>query len=208
MTGLSMDISTALNEEIATAEQVSRLIRERRSVFADDYLPEPVPDRVLEEILINGTWAPTYKMTEPWRFIVLGDAERERYGGFMADYYRARLSEADFPAERYEQAKLYPQKAGALVAIIFRRNQKIEISEWEELAAVACAVQNMYLSCTAYGLGGYWDTCGAAQAYGEHLSLEDNERSLGFFYMGYYDRQLFKSKKRRTPLHKKLERLP
>ena len=32
--------------------------------------------------------------------------------------------------------------------------------EWEETAAVACAVQNMHLAFTAEGLAGYWSSGG------------------------------------------------
>ena len=32
--------------------------------------------------------------------------------------------------------------------------------EWEETAAVACAVQNMHLTLTAEGLAGYWSSGG------------------------------------------------
>jgi nitroreductase len=57
----------------------------------------------------------------------------------------------------------------------------------EDIAAVACAVQNMYLSVTAYGLGGYWTTGGityqdSAKAF---FDLGEQDRLLGFFYIGH-----------------------
>ena len=57
----------------------------------------------------------------------------------------------------------------------------------EDIAAVACAVQNIYLSITAYGLGGYWTTGGVT--YFEHakefFGLGEHDRLMGFFYIGY-----------------------
>lgn len=41
-----------------------------------------------------------------------------------------------------------------------KRTTNKNIPEVEDIEAVACAVQNMYLSVTAYGLGGYWTTGG------------------------------------------------
>ena len=63
----------------------------------------------------------------------------------------------------------------------------VDIPEMEEVAAVSCAVQNIYLSMAAYGLGGYWSTGGitydtAASAF---LGLEEQDRLMGFFYVGY-----------------------
>ena len=60
-------------------------------------------------------------------------------------------------------------------------------SEVEDIAAVACAVQNMYLSLTAYGLGGYWTTGGVT--YNEKakpfFGLGEDDRLMGFFYIGH-----------------------
>lgn len=33
-----------------------------------------------------------------------------------------------------------------------------EVPEWEEVAAVACAAQNMQLVATALGVAGYWSS--------------------------------------------------
>ncbi len=52
---------------------------------------------------------------------------------------------------------------------------------------VACAVQNIYLSVSAYGLGGYWTTGGIT--YNENakpfFDLGEVDKLLGFFYIGH-----------------------
>jgi nitroreductase len=68
-----------------------------------------------------------------------------------------------------------------------KRSANKNIPEVEDIAAVACAVENMYLSLTAYGLGGYWTTGGItyrekAKAY---FGLGDDDKLLGFFYIGH-----------------------
>jgi nitroreductase len=59
--------------------------------------------------------------------------------------------------------------------------------EVEEIAAVACAVQNIYLSATAYGLGGYLTTGGVTykQSAKEFFGLGEDDKLLGFFYLGH-----------------------
>ena len=78
-------------------------------------------------------------------------------------------------------------KASHIIAIGMKRTTTKNIPEVEDIAAVACAVQNIYLSVTAYGLGGYWTTGGVtylekAKAY---FGLEEQDRLMGFFYIGY-----------------------
>jgi nitroreductase len=181
------------------------IIRSRRSIFADHYIDKPIPKAIIEEVLTNATWAPNYKMTQPWRFIVLQDLQLTKFGQFMAGYYRQRLSAEVYPPARYEQLLHYPERAGCVVVIIMQRSTKVVLQEWEELAAVACAVQNMALTCTAWDIGGYWDSCEACVAYGSGLGLSANERCLGFFYMGYYDLEKYRSAKRRTGIDKKVK---
>ena len=62
-----------------------------------------------------------------------------------------------------------------------------KISELEEVEAVACAIQNMYLTCTAYGIGGFWSTPKLMYTHemNEFLELKEGEKCLGLFYMGY-----------------------
>jgi nitroreductase len=64
------------------------------------------------------------------------------------------------------------------------RNPKVP--EMEELAATACAVQNMYLTATAYGIGCYWGTGGITylQEARAFFNLGENDNLLGFFHVG------------------------
>lgn len=175
-------------------EMITDIIRNRRSIFADYYIDKPVPKPVIEEVLTNAIWAPNYKMTQPWWFIVLQGAQLIKFGSYLADYYSAQ----------YERLLHYPARAGCVIVIIMTRSMKVVIEEWEELAAVACAVQNMALTCTAYDIGGYWDSCAACIEYAARFELAPNERCLGFFYMGYYDMAEYTSSKRRTGIEKKV----
>lgn len=186
-------LSSKLRQQV-----ISEVIRARRSIFAVDYIDKEIPNVIIEEVLTNAIWAPNHKMTQPWRFIVLQGAQKQEFGHFMAEYYKHSLP------HRYEELLRYPLQAGCMVVIIMKRSQKVDLPEWEELAAVACAVQNMALTCTAYDIGSYWDTCVPCIQYGERLGLEETERCLGFLYMGYYNTDTYVSVKKRTALDKKL----
>src|SRR5262245_66471638 len=57
---------------------VTDAIRERRSIkrFAD----RPVTREEIETLLDAATLAPNHRLTQPWRFYVLGPAARHAYG--------------------------------------------------------------------------------------------------------------------------------
>ena len=61
------------------------------------------------------------------------------------------------------------------------------VPEWEEIAATSMAVQNIWLSCVNRNIGGYWSTPNYIKYLKDFLNLNDDERFLGFFYLGCYD---------------------
>lgn len=170
-----------------TAKQLSELIRKRRSVFPNSYNDKPIPEEIIREILENANWAPTHKHTEPWRFKVFQGAALARLGGHLADWYQAHTSEEQFSEKKYAKMRENPMRSACVIAIVMQREPAESLPEWEEVAAVACAVQNMWLTCTAHGIGSYWSSPRAILEADEFLELQAGQRCLGLFYMGYHD---------------------
>ncbi len=159
------------------------LIQKRRSVFPSTYIAKPIAKADIEKILEAANWAPTHKKTEPWRFKVLQGESQVRLGNFLSNKYQ----EVDPNPKQIKIKKLLenPAKAGALIAICMQRDANERVPEWEEIAATAMAVQNMWLCCTEMGIGSYWSSPGLIKYMDEFFDLKEGERCLGFFYMGY-----------------------
>jgi nitroreductase len=186
-----------------TPEQATELIRKRRAIFPKTYNNKPIERKVIEEILENANWAPTHRHTEPWRFKVLVGKALERLNDYLSEYYKNNT-----PAEQFSEVKLKkmqenPKKSACVIAICMQTDPEERVPEWEELAAVACAVENMWLTCTAHGIGCYWSTPQAALDANEFLGLKEGERCLGLFYMGYHDLEDLPGK--RSPIEEKTE---
>lgn len=167
--------------------QVNELIRKRRSIFPKTYSSRPIEREVIEQVLENANWAPTHRFTEPWRFKVIVGSGLERLATALSSWYKENTPEESFLETKFNKLKNKPLKAACIIAICMKRDPEERVPEWEELAATACAVQNMWLTCSAYGVGCYWSTPAAALNLNEFLSLEEGERCLGLFYMGYHD---------------------
>lgn len=195
-----------LNTTKQALKNANALIRNRKSTYAYSFSNEAIPKEIVEEIVTNALWAPTHKLTQPWRFVVLEGAHKADLGKYMLEYYKENLPIEKFPESRYEETLNYPKNA-TLIAVVFQRSKRVEIPEWEEIAAVSCAVQNMWLSCTALNYGAYWATNKATIKYCEEfLELAENEKSLGIFYMGIPNKDNEETKyRKRIPLSKKLK---
>ncbi|TNE53166.1 MAG: nitroreductase [Bacteroidetes bacterium] len=167
--------------------EVTDLIRSRRTVYPENYSERQIQRDQLEQILNNALWAPTHGNTQPWRFVVFQGDSREELADFLAKTY-LKIT----PKEQQKDSKLAkmlnrPKQAPVVVAVCMKRDPNRKIREIEEIEAVACAIHNMHLTCTAYGIGGFWSTPGPI--YSEDvlpfLGLEEEDRCLGLFYMGY-----------------------
>ncbi|MEZ4827803.1 MAG: nitroreductase [Bacteroidia bacterium] len=167
-------------------DSVSRLIRTRRSVFPRQYSGEVIPREKIELLLENAHWAPNHGLTEPWFFKVFTGDGLKRLGEAHADLYKALTPEDKFSPVKAEKLRYNPEKSSHIIAICMRPGTNPKIPEIEEIAAVASAVQNMHLTATALGIGGYWSSGG--MVYREEmkavLGLSPEEKCLGFFYLG------------------------
>lgn len=167
--------------------QVNELIRKRRSTFPDQLdATKKVDDAIIKEILVNATWAPNHGKEQPWHFTVFSGEGLQKFATFQSELYK-ELAGDNFKEITYGKLQSNPLKASHIIAIGMKRSVNKNIPEIEDIEAVACAVQNIYLSVEAYGLGGYWTTGGItykeeAKAY---FGLGENDKLLGFFYIGH-----------------------
>jgi nitroreductase len=142
---------------------------------------------VVERILTNATWAPSHGMTQPWRFTVFTGDARQRLATFLGKEYTRNTPAEKFMQRKYDNVTQRPLQSSVVIALGMVRDPQGKISERDELLAMACAVQNMHLTCAAYGLGGFWATGGPMTGSGmrDFLGLGPNDQALGLFFVGY-----------------------
>lgn len=166
-------------------EYATRIIKERRSVYTNQFTGARVDDTVIEEMLECARWAPTHKMTQPWRFCVFSGTGLERLAGFQASTYREKaLAAGNYDESKYEKLLSKPLECSHVIAIGMHRNPVVP--EVEEVCAVACAVQNMWLLASAHRVGCYWSTGGITfyEKVGDFFGWDKNDALLGFLFTG------------------------
>ena len=173
-----------------TTTKLSEIIRGRRSIYPPSFLDKKIPKSVLENILTNGTYAPTYKKTEPWRFKVLQGESTLKLGKFLSTAYKKNTPEDKFLEKKYLKIIEKGERSAAVIAICMQRDPEERLEDWEELAAVAMAVQNMWLTATNEGIGAYWGTPGAIKMAHKLFDMNPGERCLGFLFLGYVEESM------------------
>lgn len=165
-------------------DTINHIIKTRRSIFPAMYTGERIDDTLIQNILENANWAPNHRKTEPWRFKVFTGAALEGLGEFLAERYRALTPPEKFMEIKYKKTKSKTLKSSHIIALCTQRDEKERIPEWEELAALSCAIQNMYLTCTAMELGCYWSSPKTILEAGEFLGLTESQKCHGLLYIG------------------------
>lgn len=186
-------------------DEINSLIKNRRSTFPAQYeAGKKVDDGIVKQILENATWAPNHGQTEPWKFIVFTGEGLQKLAAFQAALYKKEAGE-NFKEATYKNLQANPLKASHVIALCLKRDPNKKFPEVEEVAAVSCAVQNMYLTTTAYGLGGYWTTGGATykSSAKSFFGLEEDDKLLGFFYLAHIATPSPQGK--RKPVEEKVE---
>ncbi len=180
---------------------IEEIIKNRRAIYPVQYNSEEIDKETIDKIIETANWAPTHKKTEPWRFKVIRGEKLVDLGQFLADKYKETAEKpSDF---KYKKLQNNPSKASCVIAICMQRDPKESLPEWEEVAAVAMAVQNMWLTASHYGIGAYWSSPGLIKYMDEFFSLKEGEKCLGFFYMGNHDESDLQAE--RTPIETKVE---
>jgi nitroreductase len=161
------------------------LIHNRRSIFPRDYTDREIPRPVIEKIVESANYAPTHRLTQPWRFTIFRGEGLKKLAASLAENYRTHTPPEAFVQAKYEAVQSKALQSSCIIAINVELHPE-KVPEWEEVAAVACAVQNMWLTATALQVGAYWSTPAHPEALGRFLGLTATQKCLGLFYMGYH----------------------
>jgi len=154
----------------------------RRSIreFQKD---KKVPNWMIEKVLDAARYAPSPENVQPWKFIVIRDQESKRFLADMAQETSSMafgMAKYEMPSDRLwyigKEARVdvvermfdgrlfrYPEEADVVI-LACTSDQWYDIpyvpTSLKEITdmAFAMSIQNMWLACTALGLGAGWDS--------------------------------------------------
>jgi len=158
---------------------VAELIRGRRTINL--FEPEPVGTDALRDAIGLARWAPNHRLTEPWRFYLIGPETLAAVVDCWAGYEAGVKGEAAGAARRKRLAGI----PGHFV--VTSKTHDDEIVDRENYAACCCAMQNLMLYLWQRGIGVKWTTGDITREAGlyEALGIDAGaERIVGYFWYG------------------------
>ena len=180
---------------------IGAYIAHRRAIYPKMFSGKVIPKEQIMELLIAANWAPSHKHSEPWRFVVFSGEGIKTFAQFQANLYKDK-SEHTFQEEKYQKLLTKPLLCSHIIAVVARRTGVVP--HQEDICSTSCAVQNLWLTASAMGLGCYWST-GGSTYYEEakpFFGMDNEDTLLGFINLGMMDKHWPSSK--RGPVEDKL----
>ncbi|WP_316670943.1 5,6-dimethylbenzimidazole synthase, partial [uncultured Propionibacterium sp.] len=194
----------------ATRAALDRVIGARRDIRR--YRPDDVGDELVRAVIEAGHGGPSVGQSQPWRFIVVRDRRTRERVALMAD--RERLRQAAGLAPERASRLLDLQLEGireaplGLVVACDRRTPASGVLgrntfQDADLWSCAAAIENMWLTARAAGLGMGWVTLMRPAELAGLLRLPAGVETLGWLCLGWPDeRPPFPGLERRAWSHK------
>jgi 5,6-dimethylbenzimidazole synthase len=175
-------------------DAVYRAIRERRDVRR--FRSDPLPQALLDRILMAAMQAPSVGYSQPWNFILVRNLDRRRK---VHEAFQKANEEAKklFPGERgekYASLKLEGILDSALnICVTCDRNRfgptvlgRTSQPDMDLYSAV-CAVQNIWLAARCEGVGVGWVSIIKPEELSALMELPQGVVPVAYLCVGYTD---------------------
>ena len=168
--------------EIKSTGDIGDVIRSRRTIHS--FKPDPVPESMVLEAIETARWAPNHKMTEPWRFYLLGPNTVSRLANLNTDLFMVDKTEA------YKTMKRAKWMDMPVTLVVTSQVGQDALRDKENYAATCCAIHNYSLYLWNEGIGVKWSTTKLTRAVEmyELLGIDTkSEEIVGILWSGYPD---------------------
>jgi len=176
-------------------DAVYKTIFSRRDVRRE-FANTPIPDDVLERILLAAHHAPSVGFMQPWDFIVVKNplTKKKIKQGFLDAHTESAQQFTDERKQQYQSLKLEgieESPMGICVtcdrsrtgAVVLGRTIKPEM----DLFSSVCAVQNLWLAARAENLGVGWVSIIHDDVIREALNIPENIEIIAYLCVGYVE---------------------
>lgn len=164
-------------------------IYDRRSIRK--FLPTPIPEEDIREILQSGMKAPSSKNRQPWKYIVVQGAakkemikvfrrgiEREENGNALLPESRQHIGAAKHTVDIMEEAPVIVFVVNSLgKSLAAELTPEEHVYEICNIQSISASIQNMLLAATEKGIGSLW-ICDIYFAYAELCEWLNEEGEL------------------------------
>jgi len=130
--------------------KLQEAIASRRSIKV--YKSNPVSHETIRTLLEIAVIAPNHRMTQPWRFYVMGQESRAAFGKVLGHRKAKKIDDKEAAKIVIEKVTNTHRSLPTMIAVATELNDNPEIRE-EDYAASYMGIQNLCLTACSMGLG-------------------------------------------------------
>ena len=162
---------------------IFQTIHERRSIKA--FTARTVTREEIEQLLESVVQAPNHRMTEPWRFYVLGPKARYAYGAALGKRKAKRVEDSGAAEAVILKVANAHEALPCMIASTLVLDENPEVCE-EDYAAVFMGLQNLSLAAHHMGLGAHIKSGAVMEAplARSAVGVADGERLVATIHLG------------------------
>ena len=136
--------------------------------------------------------APDHKWLRPSRFIQITGKGLDKLSDIFFDYGKNHVK--DISKEKLKKYKSIPYRAPMIIVLVSSITKHPSVPDHEQMFTTAAAAQNILLALHALNYSGIWRTGIFAmnQTIEKSLGLDNNQRILGYLYVGTPDGKIKK----------------
>lgn len=190
-----MEVTRAAGFDESERRAVYRAIRERRDVRRG-FLPEPMPDELLNRLLDAAHNAPSVGLMQPWRFIVIRDfavrqsiheifldANRQAWGSYEGEQQK------NYAGMKLEGILEAPQNLCIVCDLQSNQGHQLGRRTMPETAlySAVCAIQNLWLAARAEGIGVGWVSILEPNLVRRVLKIPEHITLVAYLCLGYVE---------------------
>ena len=150
--------------------EIIELIASRASVR--DFLPDPIPEEILKEILEAGRLAPSAQNRQPWRYLVFTD--------------NARIKKLALNCGLIGLSNFFISKVPCLIIASADSARNVRINHQDYyLVDTAISFQQMVLTAWSHGIGSCWLAAFSEKKLKSHLHMPKSWRVVAMAPFGY-----------------------
>ena len=169
-------------------KNVIQIIKSRKSIYPSQFSGKILENSIISELIDISNYAPSHKMTQPWVYRVFTPKTKDKLLNHILN-----INSENFRKHQVDKMKEKFQLTSHVICICMRRDKDKSVPEWEEVAATSMAVQNLWIAMVNSRVGGYWSTPKYSKDLSSFLNLDEGERCLGLFYLGYVENEISKN---------------
>jgi len=171
-------------------DSLEKIIASRRDVRGNNFTNKKISKKNLEKILKSAVNAPSVGYSQPWRFLIVNEDEKNLvYNHFSKSYEKSKKK---FKGKKlYNSLKLEGIKESNInIAVYYKKNKTNVLGQTYMKRtgeySVVCAILNMWLTARSLNIGMGWVSILKPKKINKIFNIDkDNYKFIAYLCFGY-----------------------